>query len=567
MLALATLLVAVGAALTPGPLAWASDLAQDAPMKADRAESAADSLAIVIEVLREAFDGIREVYVEEVPAALLLEAAMEGVRSRLDPHTRLLSPEEFESLRSPHGREVGIGVILDFDDAYPLVREVRRGSPAAAAGLSPGDRLLSVNETSLAALDADTVHRLFRGPAGSQVKLFVASPGETSRALMVSRGYVNRAPIDTTLICGGRIGHLRLERFARGTAIRLEAILLGWAQRDLTGLIIDLRGNPGGYLDEAIDAADLLLPPGHEIVRTEGRLPEENGTWISRRPALCPCLPRVVLIDSLSASSAEVFAGALKGAPQTVLLGEPTYGKRSVQRVRPLRMGGGLKVTCARFSTAADTLPSIYGPPAPSDDPAGPLGAMGSAGFSGRAAGAGACVRPDSLLARAVLPAGWEVAERRGLLARFAQEETLLGGDLEALPYWDRNAHQAVPALADWPAAAHVAPGFERWTQHLAACLARWDCPLPGAGGAGAAGQSTRAPGPSGAGEAYLRTLWFVDWASERWGADVGEAVGLELDPWVQRARDVILRIGAGRPHAVSDPPGPDPGAVRPAAG
>lgn len=295
----------------------------------------ADSIEAAIGVLREILLGIGDVYIDRVPIDQLLEAAVEGIRRRLDPHTKLLSLEEFERVRSQR---------------------------------------------------------------------------ETA--------------VDSVLIEEGRVGYLRIRRFGRGCAATLERILITWSQRDLDGLVIDLRGNPGGFLSEGIEAADLLLPIGKEIVRTVGRLREEAGTAVSTREPLLLGVPRALLVDSLTASSAEIFAGALKASAGAVLLGEPTCGKRTVQRLRPISTGGALKVTSAYFRTPAD--PDFHTGNFPVGYEPSPAPKGVEAAGSGRNSRAGAVqLQPDLLLTRIGPggPADWEEHTRPEGAGRIAAIE------------------------------------------------------------------------------------------------------------------------------------------------
>ncbi|MCK4305917.1 MAG: PDZ domain-containing protein, partial [Candidatus Eisenbacteria sp.] len=422
----------------------------------------------------------------------------------------------------------------------PCIREVLPDSPAAEAGLRPGDRILEGRGRSLAGISAAEVRIVLRGGHGSRISLRVVAPGERPRVLAISPRPLRESCVESLRIRRGAVGYIRIHRFGRGTATALEQILLAWSPRNPDGwipegLIIDLRGNPGGFLDEAVNAADLFLHPGEEIVRTMGRLPEETGVLVSVREPLLVGLPRALLVDSLSASSAEIFAGALRSRPETILLGELTYGKRTVQRIRPLSSGGALKVTSSRFRTPAD--------PVMTSDAHGPASGSWQNGAGAASTDAtakhwtGVCrLDPDCHLARQVPTSPWDWIERRGFIARFIQEHTLSEGDLCELPFWA----QATPVgpggqVHDWGQVVEVAPGFSRWLERLAVRVKQWGAEAPSE-----IDQATQG----------LRHAWFVDWVGERWGAEVRQTVLLELDPWVQRA---MREIDAARTPAAEE--------------
>jgi carboxyl-terminal processing protease len=483
------------------------------------AEASTDSLEIAVSILRETLLGVRALYVEDVPVDHLLQAALEGIRERLDPHTKVLSVDEFASLRAPGTRTVGIGVALTFGSAHPFVREVLDGSPAERAGLLPGDRLLRVDGRPLTGLERDGATELLTGMPDSVLDLLIETPEGERRSVSLNRAPLLRDLMTGMLLAGDRVGYIWIRRFGCGASSRLETILRDWAPLRLEGLVIDLRGNPGGFLDEAVWAADLFLPPGEEIVRSEGRLPEETGTFISRRQPVIAPSPCVILVDSLTASSAEIFTGALKGALGALLLGQPTYGKRSVQRIVPLEAGGALKVTAAFFRTPAD------------QDSAGPR------------------LRPDHVMAPPELPPPWNWVEERGLLARFVRERSLATDDPEHMPFW---AAATPPSGPDrWLGAA---PGFEVWRGRLEARLRGWGAIVSG---------DSRVPSISdGQGERaatgeprQLRRLWLIDWITECWGGPAGERAALELDPWVREAVRLLKQPRVASAAAIRERP------------
>jgi len=198
------------------------------------------------------------------------------------------------------------------------------------------------------------VRALLGGAPGSRVCLELVSPGRGREERCLQRAHLELSALQTVWLDGEAIAYVRLRRLELGVARELEATLRAWRWREPRALLLDLRGNPGGLFDEASAIADLFLPPGCAIARTFARRPEERERVTAQRPAYLYGVPLLVLCDAETASSAELLAGALQAAGVAVLAGTPTYGKWSIQRIKPLAAGGALKVTTSRFATRGD---------------------------------------------------------------------------------------------------------------------------------------------------------------------------------------------------------------------
>jgi len=480
----------------------------------------ADSLESAISTLVEVVQWLHHSYVDSLSPQFLLDAAVEGICQRLDPQTSLLSSADWERLiESTSSGYVGIGVSLDFSGETPLVRSVQKGSPAHEAGIRPGDRVLSAAGQSLRGLAQAAITARIRGPRGSTVNLEIQSPAEArARAVRVAREHLELPALEDALVHEGRIGYVRLLRFGIGTAADLRRTLDGWSEKQLSGLVLDLRGNPGGLFDEAAAAAGLFVRSGVEIVRTESRLPEECERIVASTPPLFADLPVVILVDSLTASSAEVFAGALQGAGAALLAGEATYGKRTIQRFKPLERGGALRLTTSRFLTPADPLP-----PAESASP----GAAASAGVRHKAR-----LQPDLPLTAGSMDGWLSACDSTGLVARFVEFDTMTPADLAAWPEWGADPP------ADTRAFAAAAPGYAIWRGRLSATFEQWSAEARAGAGSGVPRD-----------EACLRRLWLADWAEERWGAQASRAMSVELDPWVSESIDRLIEPPTALAH------------------
>ncbi len=303
-------------------------------------------------------------YVEERDGAALLEEAIAGMVERLDPYSRFVPAQEVEHFEEQEleGTYQGIGVLLVAGRTPLTVQTPLRGGPAEAAGLRPGDRILAIGDDSLADLPAEDVldrgEELLRGPAGSTVTLTIGrDSSDEVVSLEVRRGHVANPRIKWGhLIDTERhIGYLHLAGFQRQAVEEFDAEvdrLRNEAGGDLRALILDLRHNPGGLLDEAIELANRFLPEGRivSLRRRDDRLVEEHFA----RQELCrlPELPTVLLVDGITASASEVLTGALQDHHRAQVVGSRTYGKGVVQSIyqwneRDFR----LKLTTSRYYT------------------------------------------------------------------------------------------------------------------------------------------------------------------------------------------------------------------------
>ncbi len=314
-----------------------------------------ETLYAKLEVLAEVLGEIETSYVDNLSPQRLIYGAAKGAASQLDEHSEFFTPEEFASLRSTtDGEYGGIGVELGLSgDGSPVISEVYDESPAQQAGLSKGDVLLTVDGQPLSGKSSNEIQKLLRGPVGTKLVLQVErkSRDEPWRFTLV-RGWIRVAPIATEDL-GEGISYARVKVFSSRVAIDLEAVLK--KKRPKKGLVLDLRGNPGGLFDEAVAVCDLFLDGGPVVtVRGRGgRTIEEQRAHEQRTQ---PDYPLAVLIDGGSASAAEIVAGCLKDRGRARLFGNRSYGKGSVQSILDLSDGSGLKLTVARYLTPSGVL-------------------------------------------------------------------------------------------------------------------------------------------------------------------------------------------------------------------
>ncbi len=303
--------------------------------------------------LAEVLERVKREYVDEVKQPELIDDALRGLVSGLDPYSSYLDAEEYADLRvSTAGTYAGIGIEVSTADRALRVVRPFRDSPAANAGIRSGDMIAAIDGEAVGS-DLDGAMARMRGARGSTVKLEVMRVGQTlPLEFAVERAQVDVHSVATLSVDGGFL-YSRITSFSDTTA---EDFAAGLARlrRDLNakprGVIIDLRNNPGGVLDAAVEVADQLLEEG-VIVTADGRTPAARFTMNATPGDILPGVPVVVLVNGATASAAEILAGALQDHHRAVLLGRRTFGKGLVQTMMPLNSGRAIKLTTSRYYT------------------------------------------------------------------------------------------------------------------------------------------------------------------------------------------------------------------------
>ena len=284
------------------------------------------------------------------PAVTLLEMSAAAVGG-LDEYSAFLTNGQLDDLYAQiEGRFVGLGVELKTAADGLLVVHVISGSPAERAGLRAGDHLVGVGGRPIGGLGVDAAAQLLQGPEGSLVTLAIVRGPGPARAVTVRREHVDVPSVEQARIVDPATGvaSLKITSFQKNTAADLETALRRLDAAGMRALVVDLRGNPGGLLSAAVDVADMFLERGL-VVATRGRSPEEDFNYSAGRPGTWR-MPLVVLIDGDSASSSEIFAGAIRDHARGTIVGSRSYGKGSIQGIFPLQTAGvGLRLTTAKF--------------------------------------------------------------------------------------------------------------------------------------------------------------------------------------------------------------------------
>ncbi|MBK1635336.1 S41 family peptidase [Rhodovulum adriaticum] len=325
-----------------------------APLMAQEAESS-QSVYQQLDLFGDIFERIRGQYVEEVDSAELIEAAINGMLTSLDPHSSYLPPRDFDDMQvQTRGEFGGLGIEVTQEEGFVKVVSPIDGTPADEAGIAAGDFITHVDGESVLGLTLDEAVDLMRGPVGSEIVITVVREGEDEPFdVTIIRDTIKLTAVRSRI--EGNTVVLRITTFNDQTYPNLQE---EWekAVEELGGLdmvegvVLDLRNNPGGLLTQAIKVSDAFLDAG-EIVSTRGRNPADSDRYNAQPGELIDGKPMVVIINGGSASASEIVAGALKDHRRAVVIGTKSFGKGSVQSVVPLRGDGAMRLTTARYYT------------------------------------------------------------------------------------------------------------------------------------------------------------------------------------------------------------------------
>ena len=302
------------------------------------------------------FQAIRDYGLQELSDSTLWHRAVDGlIRELNDPYAQAFTPEQYEDFQETNtGNYAGIGVqITNLNEAI-TVTAVFRDTPAEESGLQVGDLIIAVNDESTEGWTTRDASSAIRGEVGTTVNLAIARQGLTAPLRpTVRRDSVHVSAAEASLV-GSNVAYIALDRVARGSADEVEAALSRFS--DARGFILDLRGNPGGYLDESLSISDLFLDEGALLASAESRVPGEAGrsrdeSWTAETPDRIPGKPVIVLVDQYSASASEIIAGALQDHDRALVIGERTFGKGVFQNVFRLTETRHLRLTTGEWYT------------------------------------------------------------------------------------------------------------------------------------------------------------------------------------------------------------------------
>ncbi len=308
-----------------------------------------------LDLFGDIFERIRENYVEEVDEAELIEAAINGMLISLDPHSSYISASDFEDMQvQTRGEFGGLGIEVTQEDGFVRVITPMDGTPAMEAGVEAGDFITHVDSEALLGLTLEEAVDLMRGPVGSDIIITVVREGaDEPFDITITRDRIQLTAVRARL--EGNTAVLRVSTFSDQTFPNLREGLLELIEEvggldNMSGVVLDLRNNPGGLLNQAIRVSDAFLEQG-EIVSTRGREPQDGERYNATPGDMIEGLPMVVLVNGGSASASEIVAGALQDHRRAVIVGTQTFGKGSVQSVMPLAGDGAMRLTTSLYYT------------------------------------------------------------------------------------------------------------------------------------------------------------------------------------------------------------------------
>ena len=315
-----------------------------------------------IAVLTRAMQLIRQDYVDEKKTnyRALTYAAIKGMFNSLDPHSRFMEPKELKGMEDETRSEFGgIGVTVTTRDGMITIVSPMEDTPGFRAGLLPGDQILKINGEATEQMELSNAIDRMRGEAGQKITLTILRPGTKQikdytieRAIIKVASVKDAKLLDAKLTGEARIGYVRITQFNEPTATELGEKLDALEAQGMQALILDLRNNPGGILEGAVDVCGEFVGPNTMVVSTEGRVASAKKTYKTSADAKRrPRYPMAILINGGSASAAEIVAGALRDLKRAILVGETSFGKGSVQSVIELQDGAGVRLTTARYYT------------------------------------------------------------------------------------------------------------------------------------------------------------------------------------------------------------------------
>ncbi len=330
--------------------------------EAQRGKNEEDNGYSQITLFAKAIELIRQDYVDGNKTSYhdLITAAMKGMLSSLDPHSQFMDPNDFRDMQDDtRSRFNGLGIEVSMKNGLPTVVTAMEDTPAAKVGILSGDQILRINGASTERMDLQDAINVLRGPAGRKVTLTLLRPSTKE----IKDYTLERAEIKVESVKGVRlleaeltgpfkIGYIRLIQFNEPTAEELSKALDELQKQGMQALVLDLRNNPGGLLNSAVDVCAQFLPPNTKVVSTQGRAASqqhEYATSGARKER--PNFPMALLVNEGSASGAEIVSGALKDLHRAILVGETTFGKGSVQNVMQLPDGSAVRFTTAKYYT------------------------------------------------------------------------------------------------------------------------------------------------------------------------------------------------------------------------
>ncbi len=386
-----------------------------------------------IDLLGEVYNEVSKNYVDPVNTSELMYAGIDGMLRTLDPYSAFLDVDDSEELdEQTNGQYVGIGITIATLNGKFFITSVATGHPAAKAGVKVGDHIIAINNKEITKLSSDEVKTLIKGATGTSMTLKLERQGVKPLMLTLVREEVRVNTVSYSRLIDG-VGYIEMKSFGAHSADELREALQVLQQQarerqlPLKGVVFDLRNNPGGLLNAAVDVASLFLPKGSDVVSIRGRAADVVKLYVTERAPFDVALPIVVLMNSQSASASEIVAGALQDLDRAVILGERSFGKGLVQSVAKISYDSSLKLTIAKYYTPSGRLiqkevkrasgkRKVLPAPQPAD------AAQVFTTKNGRKVYGGGGILPDIMVTDATISPYLDELRKKGMLFLFARD-------------------------------------------------------------------------------------------------------------------------------------------------
>ena len=305
-----------------------------------------------IDIFTSLYKELNTYYVDRTDPGILMKEAIDAMLKSLDPYTQYIPESEIEDFRlQTTGQYGGIGAMITKIEDYVVISEPYEGFPAQKAGLLPGDRIIEINGVNAKGKSTEDVSKILRGQPNTSVTLLINRPHiEQSFKVSFNREKVFVPSVPYSAYISDGIGYVRLNSFTKNCANNVKSSIMELKnEQNLEGLILDLRGNPGGLLNESVDIVNLFIEKGVEVVNTKGKIKSWDKSYVASKNPLDIDVPLVVLINSASASASEIVSGAIQDLDRGVIIGQRSFGKGLVQQTRKLPYNSQLKLTVAKY--------------------------------------------------------------------------------------------------------------------------------------------------------------------------------------------------------------------------
>tara|TARA_B100001248_G_scaffold262276_1_gene257193 strand:- start:18513 stop:20159 length:1647 start_codon:yes stop_codon:yes gene_type:complete len=305
-----------------------------------------------IDIFTSLYKELNTYYVDRTDPGILMKEAIDAMLKSLDPYTQYIPESEIEDFRlQTTGQYGGIGAMITKIEDYVVISEPYEGFPAQKAGLLPGDRIIEINGVNAKGKSTEDVSKILRGQPNTSVTLLINRPHvEQSFKVSFNREKVFVPSVPYSAYISDGIGYVRLNSFTKNCANNVKSSIMELKnEQNLEGLILDLRGNPGGLLNESVEIVNLFIEKGVEVVNTKGKIKSWDKSYVASKNPLDIDVPLVVLINSASASASEIVSGAIQDLDRGVIIGQRSFGKGLVQQTRKLPYNSQLKLTVAKY--------------------------------------------------------------------------------------------------------------------------------------------------------------------------------------------------------------------------